>query len=321
VVTIHPRWSPTHPFPIPLHDTLAAYDWITQNLLTPLPVSTTRSSSAPPAVPILVYGTGLGGTLATSLALTESRPAQNPTVSAFAVHETVFDWTGIVASAPPPSFPASTLHGLRSQLFASPANAFDAFASPILFFRTSGLATPLSLPTSSNHRSPPAAATATDAATKDPDPQFDDQYVPRKSYLLFPPARSGLRIPDTRIAVSSSAERRRKGDDDEGGFKSHYYHDPWAQLERARQAAEMVRIMRRSIILEKRKMARKPGLDGGRSNLDGDGDGENEEWQAEAERRVALVSVEEKDGDGGSVAEGEWARGFFEDAIGRCGGE
>ncbi|KAH7410695.1 hypothetical protein BKA64DRAFT_360427 [Cadophora sp. MPI-SDFR-AT-0126] len=175
-----------HPFPTPLHDTLAGYTFLLSTLLpryspqTSSPTTTNSSHNArqslyapiPPLPiqrPILIYGSFLGGTLATSLALTENFTSRSlPTkIIGLITKNAVFDWTGIVSSPPPPPFQndstsefevngqerlgrigpeerwdSHTLHELKKQLFASPASAFDSFASPTLFFRTSGLAVP-----------------------------------------------------------------------------------------------------------------------------------------------------------------------------------
>ncbi|KAG4427426.1 hypothetical protein IFR05_017091, partial [Cadophora sp. M221] len=186
-----------HPFPTPLHDTLAGYTFLLSTLLprfSPQPASpptTTTSttaktrqsiyapSSPSPFFPIqrslLLYGSFLGGTLATSLALTENFSSRSlPTkIVGLITKNAVFDWTDIVTSPSPLTSPPSsssqsqsspstahqdvnntdatwdtqTLHSLKRNLFTTPASAFDPFASPTLFFRTSGLAIPQSWPT------------------------------------------------------------------------------------------------------------------------------------------------------------------------------
>ncbi|KAG4420061.1 hypothetical protein IFR04_006820 [Cadophora malorum] len=173
-----------HPFPTPLHDTLAGYNFLLSSFLpryststSPTPTDSNRSgrqslyaptSPLPTQRPILIYGSFLGGTLATSLALTENFTSRIlPTkIIGLITKDAVFDWTNIVTSPPPltsqdpPSEPeyrshpvskqnhpeagwhSNILHSLKTQLFSSPASAFDSFASPTLFFRTSGLAIP-----------------------------------------------------------------------------------------------------------------------------------------------------------------------------------
>jgi len=64
------------------------------------------------------------------------------------------------------------------------------------------------------------------------------------------------------------------------------------------QAEEMVKLMRRSVVLHE-----------GKERRDGDFDG-----VAEAERRVALVELDGLDGKGDG---GEWAAEFFEEVLSR----
>ncbi|PVH78441.1 hypothetical protein DL98DRAFT_656150 [Cadophora sp. DSE1049] len=179
-----------HPFPTPLHDILAGYTFLLSTLLpryspqspSSSPTATNSNSShntrqslyaptrpLPIQRPIVIYGSFLGGTLATSLALTENFTSRSlPTkVIGLITKNAVFDWTDVATSPPPPPLPndsssepeldsnsrlgqsnpedgwdSNILHELKKQLFASPASAFDSFASPTLFFRTSGLAIP-----------------------------------------------------------------------------------------------------------------------------------------------------------------------------------
>ncbi|KAK0121194.1 hypothetical protein ONS96_011373 [Cadophora gregata f. sp. sojae] len=178
-----------HPFPRPLHDTLAGYTFLLSTFLpryspqAPSPTTDFNPNARqslyaptrplPVQRPILMYGSFLGGTLATSLALTENFTSRTlPTkIIGLITKNAVFDWTDIATSPPPPTvanqdsssenelgstagplqrspmtpenaWDASTLHKLKTHLFPSPAAAFDSFASPTLFFRTSGLAVP-----------------------------------------------------------------------------------------------------------------------------------------------------------------------------------
>ncbi|KAL2069478.1 hypothetical protein VTL71DRAFT_14157 [Oculimacula yallundae] len=193
-----------HAWPIPLHDTLAGYTFLLSHLsqyTQPSPSPSTSSSSSSPSTsqsksksntrnsiyasspspnfvlptqrPILLYGSFLGGTLATSLALTENTYSRlNPSkIIGLICKDGVYDWTEIVSSPPTsqesPSTAAQTtdsgsgsatssswsnqtLHTLKKTLFSSPSSAFDPFASPTLFFRTSGLSIPRSWPTASD---------------------------------------------------------------------------------------------------------------------------------------------------------------------------
>lgn len=73
-----PNKSLTRPFyryPTPVHDTLAGLDWVLQTL---------RPEQ------LFVFGSNIGGSLATMLSLTESQH-----IHAVAAHEPVCDWTGL----------------------------------------------------------------------------------------------------------------------------------------------------------------------------------------------------------------------------------
>ncbi|BDD56642.1 hypothetical protein MPDQ_000078 [Monascus purpureus] len=136
-------------YPFPIHDTLAGFDWIQQNLQ--------------PAQ-LGIFGTHIGGSLALMLALTEAQ-----SIRAVAALEPICDWVGLdeyctvsfigkhgdVQSiqvprrrkkrtvAPPDLIP---LLEARERFFTRPERYFDAFASPILFLRASGRDVPKTFP-------------------------------------------------------------------------------------------------------------------------------------------------------------------------------
>ena len=138
---LHAR--PFYKYPIPVHDTLAGFDWI-QQTLQPAQLG--------------VFGTHIGGALALMLALTE---AQN--VRAVAALEPVCDWVGLdeyctvslvgkdgggggnaqteqVSRRKKKPAPADLVPLLeaRERFFQVPERYFDAFASPVLFLRAAG---------------------------------------------------------------------------------------------------------------------------------------------------------------------------------------
>ncbi|KAJ5759284.1 hypothetical protein N7520_006440 [Penicillium odoratum] len=137
--------SEIYKYPTPIHDTLAGFDWI-QNNLQPTHLG--------------VFGSHVGGSLALMLALTEAR-----SVHSVAAHEPICDWPGLDEhcthedstnevitkqkrstrrkSAPPDLVP---LLEARGQLFTSFERCFDSFASPILFLRSAGRDIPESFP-------------------------------------------------------------------------------------------------------------------------------------------------------------------------------
>lgn len=144
---------PFYQYPTPIHDTLAAFDWIQTNLH---PTN------------LGIIGSHIGGSLALMLALTEAQ-----SVKAVASIMPVCDWPGLdeYCTTAQPSRSASETLGkttkraskkktlranapsdlvpllaAREALFASPERCFDAFASPVLFLRSAGRDVPPAFP-------------------------------------------------------------------------------------------------------------------------------------------------------------------------------
>jgi len=283
-------YSALGPWPTPLHDVLFGYDWITQNL-SPADPSTRRD--------ILVYGSYLGAGLAAALALTETRPDARMAVRALVAFNGIYNWTTFLPDHPlnrrardaplsdlvlpdggGPAFAA--LRRRIPALFTAPSDLFDPFASPSLFFHTTGMTPPDDFAASAL---PSSLASAIDAlslgAAPGPDgaPPPPPDPAPRKGYLAFPPRHSELQIPEAlllhetapppsplarprrRGRVATTPKRRKAG---ENSF--------------AAQAAELAALMRRSVAkLEARH--RIPAGD--------EGDG----WEAEAESRARAEDV------------------------------
>ncbi|CEO60761.1 hypothetical protein PMG11_05307 [Penicillium brasilianum] len=149
--------SSFYKYPTPIHDTLAAFDWI-QTHLQPAQLG--------------VLGSHIGGSLALMLALTEAQ-----SVKAVASIMPICDWPGLDEYCTTEQLSASggttdqasqgkstkraskkkahrvtaptdlvPLLAAREALFASPERCFDAFASPILFLRSAGRDVPRSFP-------------------------------------------------------------------------------------------------------------------------------------------------------------------------------
>lgn len=122
-------------YPTPVHDTLAGFDWVMQNLQPKR---------------IGLFGTHIGGSLALMLALTEPR-----SVHSMAALDPVCDWTSLdeycTASrdasrrrqVPKDLVP---LLEARERLFATQERYFDSFASPMLFLRSPGKYVPKAFP-------------------------------------------------------------------------------------------------------------------------------------------------------------------------------
>ncbi|KAF7173571.1 hypothetical protein CNMCM5623_005782 [Aspergillus felis] len=136
-------------YPTPVHDTLAGFDWVQQNLQ--------------PAR-LGVIGTHVGGSLALMLALTEAQ-----SVHAVAALEPICDWAGLdehCLTEEPPAHEGNTaskrtrgagsrvpaaqdlvpLLEAREKFFTTPERYFDAFASPVLFLRSAGKDVPRTFP-------------------------------------------------------------------------------------------------------------------------------------------------------------------------------
>ncbi|BCS27377.1 uncharacterized protein APUU_60425S [Aspergillus puulaauensis] len=122
-------------YPTPVHDTLAGFDWVMQNLQPKR---------------IGLFGTHIGGSLALMLALTEPR-----LVHTMAALDPVCDWTSLdeycTASRDIPrrrQVPKDLVPLLeaRERLFATQERYFDSFASPMLFLRSPGKYVPKVFP-------------------------------------------------------------------------------------------------------------------------------------------------------------------------------
>ena len=140
---------PFYRYPTPVHDTLAGFDWVIQNL-DPAQLS--------------VLGKHIGGSLALMLSLTESKY-----LHAVAALEPVCDWVeldeyctvstegenennhgstrrkakAVKWIAPPDLVP---LLKAREEFFHTPERYFDSFASPILLLRSAGTHVPERFP-------------------------------------------------------------------------------------------------------------------------------------------------------------------------------
>ncbi|PPJ59579.1 hypothetical protein CBER1_01159 [Cercospora berteroae] len=145
VIQVHYRYGEEHKFPGPLFDVAAAYDWVVTNVFT------SSRSSREPAAKIAVCGELLGGTLASTLALTECRLKEPAAVVAAAVNNPVLNWVDFEATPGDIEMPRGgtvsrlSTHEIcetRRLLFRNAADYFDPFASPILFFRAAGSRVP-----------------------------------------------------------------------------------------------------------------------------------------------------------------------------------
>ena len=228
MVRVNYRVSEEEPYPFPIHSVLAGYDWMRTHLLPPRYNVQSSSQIGERNAPCVgVCGELVGGSLATMLALTECHGGRAGMIKAAAVSNPVVDWTALAMSEeetgigsksqkreqsnprasannksynPLPSREA--LLSLRSQYFRKPEKYFDAFASPLLFFRTPRYAVPgpftMMDPAEAEYASPES----------EPEPEFVKK---RLSHRTFPPAGSGLILPKMRLEVGEESVLREQG--------------------------------------------------------------------------------------------------------------
>jgi acetyl esterase/lipase len=153
VVQINYRMGNVNPYPTPVHDVLAGYDWVHEHLLPKRAI--TRTGRSEHVGRLCVFGELLGGSLATMLSLTECRKGE-PGIIAAAINNPLADWVqpeeDLHVTAPKSSLAkfGQKHNGLeivdllraRGNYFPKPESYFDPFASPLLFFRTPGTAVP-----------------------------------------------------------------------------------------------------------------------------------------------------------------------------------
>ncbi|KAK5167019.1 uncharacterized protein LTR77_007748 [Saxophila tyrrhenica] len=228
-VRINYRSGRSHQFPTPLHDVLAGYDWVLENLLPKRSIS--RHGRSESIGRVAVHGELFGGGLAIALALTECHLGQ-PGVVAAAVSHPIVDWLAFdekqqtpkrastntydslaVAEASTSSF--KDLRLLRAKIFAKPSHYFDPFASPMLFFRSAGTDAPaghsgmaqddLDYLSMSELDEAIFDETATDANGEEFFGTSDESIPPparRRASRRFPGKKMGLRLPSFYIAAT-----------------------------------------------------------------------------------------------------------------------
>lgn len=277
VAVIRYRWAngdslanvtPLTRWPTPVHDTAFAYSWLVEALS---PEHLKRRS-------IYVYGSYLGASLAASLALTETHSHAPFGVRGVIAYNGIYNWTMFLPdhrihqpprkikrwSAPPQAAEGSRLAYLQESLpdlFDTPADLFDPFASPSLFFHSPGLLVPKSF-----------SITARDAAQLDAllERRTEAQLAkpPRRSHMVFPPRKSTLRIPST-LLLHDAPNLVSQGTGKKSTRKGNSF---------ATQAHELAGMMQRSI--EKMELKTRSQWD---DNMDG--------WEGEGERRVKVIEV------------------------------
>ncbi|KAL7904402.1 hypothetical protein GGI35DRAFT_201200 [Trichoderma velutinum] len=241
----------TADWPVPMHDVAFAYQWIAEALA---PQDNGRGS-------IYVYGSHLGAGLAMSLSLTESHPHKPFCVRGVAAYNGIYNWTMFlpghkvlgtksVRDAMRAMRRANgnarldSLHQRLVSLFQEPANLFDPFASPSLFFHNPGLPIPESFYASTEFAGIVSAKKGEKSSV-----MAETAVTPRRSYLVFPPRASTLKIPETMLLHDapsrsplhqSSPETKTKTE--QSSSKGHDTRHTFMA-----QADEMASLMRRSI--------------------------------------------------------------------------
>ncbi|OBT66954.1 hypothetical protein VE03_04270 [Pseudogymnoascus sp. 23342-1-I1] len=180
-------------------------------------------------------GGDTGGSLATALALTEALTERGVGryPSALITTDAIFDFSPLaIASLHPSAAGITSLTGppLKTRtLFPNPPSTLDPLASPLLLFRGSAFHSSAFPGSWEPHPSPPPPAlsapdwegwtdspseldlpTAAETIRDEPGPDADDRGVPdfdptypqKRSYLKFPPAHWGLRLPACNFQVS-----------------------------------------------------------------------------------------------------------------------
>ncbi|KAK1970758.1 hypothetical protein LY78DRAFT_699866 [Colletotrichum sublineola] len=300
-------------WPTPLHDTLAGYTWITENLR---PLCGARRD-------VYVYSSHAGASIAASLALTESHHHECMAVRGLVAWNGIYNWTMFLpdhrinkpATArskklPPRPEEGSPLHMLQTkmpELFRAPVDLMDPFASPSLFFQTAGMVTP------STFTQAAAVSSFLDklsSVTSEAKPSDilgltgGSIAAPRRSPLVFPPRKSTLKLPSTLLLHDSPptepAPRRRTKNTAsslarELASRTARRHQVAGHTFKA-QTTELAGLMRRS--LEKLELKARMEWD------------EDFDEVAEVERRVNVVDAGENEGmelgEQGQEAVREW---------------
>lgn len=203
-----------------------AFDWAVENLLPQRSIK--RPGRTPRLGRIATCGELYGGTLAAMLALTECKIGQPGIVSA-AVNNPILDWTDLSPVRVKPRKTTNTkqydegalatltdeIAAARQHLFKQSKDYLDAFASPILFFRSSGVS-PMDVQDDEQSTQPepnePGTATATDLTQTE---QADVGSLPatrgpRYSHQ-FPSKALNLRLPAFHITTGDVEPVRSQG--------------------------------------------------------------------------------------------------------------
>lgn len=183
-----------------------------------------------PSKPVGVIGEFAGGSLAASLALTECHSYKPGAIKAAALGNAVVDWSSPFQNSDSDAHEEEVMErdllSLRSRAFSRPADRYDPFASPLLFFRTPAWELvpepvlygfpPSSSASASASASSPVSnenddselardTTSSSPAASKQEGKGEEELIPKwRSHRKYPPLGSGLRLPQTRIEICTS---------------------------------------------------------------------------------------------------------------------
>ncbi|KAJ4393925.1 hypothetical protein N0V93_003142 [Gnomoniopsis smithogilvyi] len=227
--------SPLH-WPTPIHDTLAGFDFLTRSLAPP--PTGTNGHSRLQRRDVYIYGSFLGAGLAASLALTEAHANEPMAVRGLLTLNGVYNWTTFL-----PDHPLNTarlglqkelgldlaewqrredtdqdvgmLKALIPSLFQQPANLFDPFASPVLFFHTAGLMVPPSFTERwrPEYLSDKSSAASTSSSESDAIDPYD--------YVYSDPEDPPPPTPFPEAETDSNSDSETNSDSDSSAFPDH----------------------------------------------------------------------------------------------------
>ncbi|CAK7216708.1 hypothetical protein SEUCBS140593_002962 [Sporothrix eucalyptigena] len=206
-----------------------AYDWVKRHLSPPLSASVRGGDGRRHFLrrDFYVYGSYLSASLATSLALTETHPQHRVAIRGVAAYNGIYNWTayvGMTEDSIPVADRAETVQSVTPGiqplplLFRKPTDLFDAFASPCLFFRTTGhLIAPLDLDEDTSRQLLEENEARLEEEEEKDGQKADQAFgkrtfsiellgTSRKVYLGFPPLKSTLCIPSALFLHTSETE-------------------------------------------------------------------------------------------------------------------
>ncbi|MCJ1293551.1 hypothetical protein MMC34_005106 [Xylographa carneopallida] len=248
VVSLAYRLSPSTPYPTPIHDVAAGYDWVVTHLVRGAAAHNGWESPRARSAPVAVCGELVGGGLAAMLTLTECRADKRGGVRALVVGAPIGDWTAMHAlegtgaekvmpsedeepvlsdSAKPAQSkkPRKKSPSPSSSSWLTPTSPPLLSAATLLHARNTlftkpehyhdPFASPLLFFRGASSDIPPPETTLFNPIPAGP-PLSPAAAVtaflkPRRAYLRYPPLGSGLVLPRARVDVGRGSVLRDQG--------------------------------------------------------------------------------------------------------------